>query len=290
VPEIILMLGWNELAGNMISELDDQVAQGTELIIIAEVPEEVREKAIGQMQVRYKKKIENMVISQKLGRIGSRHDLDDLAIPVDKASRIFFLADSTGESGEHVDACTITAILQIRDMLLESGVSKDIAMIPEIKDPLSRTMCAHLNITDFIDTSGLPSKVLAMVAYQPRIQLVLNEIISQTVRASFSIQSLGMYMGGDARAARFSFQQVAGLVAASGDVAIGWSKPVGQTSRAQALEDSEESIEFHNTMAKICKDAHGKNSMIEYELNPVDKTRERDWSWEDDKIVVLARA
>lgn len=290
VPETILMSGWNELAGNMILELDDQVASGTELIIIAEVSKEEREKVIDQMQVRWKKRIENLNISHTLGRIVSRFDLDDLGIALDKTSRIFFLADANGESSEHVDACTVAAILQVREMLLESGVSKDITIIPEIKDPLSATMCTHLGITDFIDTSGLPSKVLAMVASQPRIQLVLNEIISQTMRASFSVQSLGMYVAEENRPARFNFRQVASLVGACGDVAIGWSKPFCQTSRAQTLADFGESVEFHNTMAKNCKEAHGKNSMIEYELNPDEKSIEREWSWAEDKIVVLTRA
>jgi len=228
-----------------------------------------------------------MKISQLVGKVGSRHDLEDLGIPVDKASRIFLLASNTGESSEHVDACTVTSILQIRDMLVESGVSRDIAIIPEIKDPLSRTMCAHLSIADLIDTSALPSKILAMVACQPRIQLVLNEIISQTGTASFSVCSLAEYYGEESRPIRLSFQQMASIVGTSGDVAIGWSKPFSETSRSQVLADIGESVDFHNKMSKICKQAHGKNSMLEYELNPGDKTLERDWVWEEDKIVIL---
>jgi len=296
-PETILMWGWNEFAANLILELDRQVPPETELMVISEnVSTEERVTDVERVQFRWKRQTTNLKISHHVGRLASRFDMEKL--PVEKASRIFLLSDSKQVkkdkwvhegSNEQLDACTITAILQIRDMLLEKGVSKDIAIIPEIKDSLSRAMCEQLSIVDFVETTGLPSKVLAMVAYQPRIQIVLNEMISHDGTANFSVHSLDMYVDEESRPTHFSFCQISDLVAASGHIAIGWSKHFSQTSKARYLSESDHSssVEFHRTMSRICLEAHGKHSMIEYELNPANKTEEREWSWEDDKIVVL---
>lgn len=298
-PETIFIWGWNEFAGNLILELDRQVPHETELIVISEhVSIEEREADVARVQTRWKCQTKNLKITNHVGRLASRLDMENLPVPVDKASRIFLLGDSKQVkkdkwvhegSNEQVDACTITAILQIRDMLLEKGVSKDIAIIPEIKDSLSRAMCEQLSIVDFVETTGLPSKVLSMVAYQPRIQMVLKEMISHDGKANFSMHSLDMYVNEESRPTHFSFCQISELVAASGHIAIGWSKHFSQTSRARYLSISHHSsgVEFHRTMSRICEEAHGKQSMIEYELNPLNKTEEREWSWEDDKIVVL---
>jgi hypothetical protein len=298
-PETILIWGWNEFAGNMILELDSQVAPETELMVISESSsKEERVVDLERILFRWKRQINNLKISHYSGRLGSRYDIENLSVPLEKASRIFLLSDSKQvkrdkwvheASNEQVDASTITAILQIRDMLLEKGVSKNIAIIPEMKDSLSRTMCEQLSIVDFVETTGLPSKVLAMVAHQPRIQIVLNEIISHDGKANFSVRSLDSYVEKERRPTHLSFGQISDLVAASGHIVIGWSKQFSQTSKARHLSeaDNSTSMEFHKTMSRICLEAHGKHSMTEYELNPVDKTQEREWSWEDDKIVVL---
>lgn len=284
--ENILILGWNELIVDMLLQLDQQVGQGTKLFIVADKSVEERQAEIALFQNRWQHTMQNLEFVHHVARIASRFQFEELQLPFNEISRIFLLSPSQVDRDGRNDAVVLTAILQMRDILLEQGVSKEIAIIPQITDPLSRTMCEHLSVTDFIDTSGLLSKVLAMISNQPRIQLVLNEIISFTGQTKFSMRKLGNYAKED-EANELSFRQVADLVGACGDVAIGWSVPFSQTSKAEILAQLGERVEFHQTMSKICERAHGKECMLEYELNPADKNTARQWNWEQDRIVVL---
>merc|ERR1719380_342492 len=111
--------------------------------------------------------------------------------------------------------------MQIRDMLKERPKQPDshggppprISLIPEIK------------AADFIDTSGLPSQVMAMIAFQPRIAPVLDQILSAG-GVTFATRTLQDYIQpGTEPPPSISFFQVQDLAGYSGDVVVGWSAP-----------------------------------------------------------------
>merc|ERR1719271_2177284 len=85
-------------------------------------------------------------------------------------------------------------VLQIHDILKERKADHTtIPIIPEIRDSLTVKNCTTVEITDFINLAGLSAQLLAMVAYQPRMMDMLDEIFSDTDRVSFAMRKLEAY-------------------------------------------------------------------------------------------------
>merc|ERR1719160_1784804 len=122
-----------------------------------------------------------------------------------------------------------------------------------------------------------------MIACQPRIMGVFEEIISSHGHARFAIRDLSTYMvRGMPLPQSLSFVQLMSLVRQSGDLAVGWSKP----EEVEEDEQNKEAIIFHEKMAEVLKAAHPDSLCVGWEMNPPDKTEPRAWS-ETDRVVVL---
>jgi hypothetical protein len=285
-PEIILIVGWNDKAGYMLLELDSVVPFGTDVVIVSPKPEDERQEELDMAQKRFARRFKNIKTPRQVtGVLGSRFMLEDLAIVRD-ASRIFILADDyQNPSSTEADTCSLAVLLQLRDMVMggspaqESGKSR-IALVPEIMDTETELHCQMIHASDFIDTSGLPSKVLAMIAYNPRIASVLNEILSEDGSTHFAIRELQDYIQpGTETPSSISFFQVQDLANHLGDVVVGWSMPHGGLGT--------ELDEFGHEM----KRQSSVSGHREYwEINPEDKYSERAWNGNHDRIVVLSAA
>jgi len=280
--ERILMFGWNDKCGYIILELDNIVSEGTEIIIVSSKPPEERDDELAVAQKRFDRNLKNLNPVQISGKLGSRFMLEELPDDaVREASRIFILADNEVGEARDADTCTIGVLMQIRDMLSEEkpgqeGGSK-VAIIPEIQDPESEMHLMMAQASDYIDTSGLPSQVLAMIGYNPRIADILDEILSEKGRVNFHIRKLQDYIQpGTEPPKSITFFQVQDLANHQGDVVVGWSLP--------REVDAEPRGEFHRTMA-----GHSQitGHVVSWEINPEDKLTEREWNGSVDKLVVL---
>lgn len=284
--EHIFILGWNEIIGVMLLELDNMVGPGTEVMILAPKPAHVRPAFIEKVQHRWDTTLRNITKFHHIeGTLGSRFQLDELPTPIEDASRIFILADEDAPDNKYADACTVATILQIRDILLKKGRGNDIPIIPEIRDTLTENICVSVKASDFIDSSGLPAQVLAMMAYQPRIADVLEEIISENGSVSFAIRKLDKYCL--PVPSELSFFQARDIVAQSGDALVGWSLPLAQRHDEELLHGQGEQGCFHRKMHEILHKVHPDSTSLEWQINPEDKSHVREWSIEDDRLVVL---
>lgn len=286
LPEHIIILGWNEIVGVMLLELDLMVAAGTEVVILAPKSAETRDSFIQKVQHRWDTKIKHISKFVHVeGTLGSRFQLDELPVPIEEASRIFILADEDAPSAQFADACTVATIMQIRDILLHKGRGRDIPIIPEIKDSLTENICVAVKASDFIDSSGLPAQVLAMMSYQPRIADVLDEIISENGSVSFAIRKLDKYCL--PVPSKLNFFQARDIVAQAGDALVGWSVPTALRHDEELLHADGARGCFHRRMDEILHKVHPNSTSLEWQINPMNKNEVREWSSEDDRLVVL---
>lgn len=285
--ETVFILGWNEMIGLLTLEIDALVGKGSTLVIMATKDVEERENFFHKVQHRWQQKLQNITeIKHVEGQLGSRFQLEEMDPPIDTAARIFVLADEEADSMTHADACTVVTILQIRDIVVKKGKG-NIPVIPEIRDHLTERMCGAVKASDFIDSSGLPSQVIAMVTFEPRIANILFEIISEEGVVHFAIKSIKEYLSkGEEAPTSLSFLQATGIVMRSGDICVGWSLPFEESTESQFQDDASQRGEFHRSMNNVCKVANPGSTLLEWAMNPADKNTPRDWL-DGDRIVVL---
>lgn len=274
-PETIMIFGWNKLLGQILLELESLCAKDSTVVILSAEDPDMRRSYIEKVQERDGARLVNLkTIIHVEGQLGSRFQLDELPISVTNASRIFILA-ADDETDQHPDACTLTMVLQIQDILRKNGQApRSIPIIPEIRDStLDNKQKSALQITDFINLTGLPSQVLAMVAYQPRILHVLEEIISEEATVHFAVRHLQDYIApGAAIPESISFLEARDMGHSFGDMVIGWSQHW----------DKKPIHGFEHHAGEV------DPKIVEWTINPEDKISARPFSHLD-KLVVMTK-
>jgi len=147
--------------------------------------------------------------------------------------------------------------------------------VPKIRDHHTEQVVNELNITDYVDSSGIPAQVLAVVANAPELLPVLEELISEDGSVELVICSLAGYLpAGIAPPTTICFWEVMQYAAAKGDVVLGWTFPVQKPSR----------MAFDERMTKLF--AHPTS--VDWVMNPVDKAEVRAWDVEVDRLAVIS--
>lgn len=287
-PETIIIIGWNDIMYLLLRELNGCVSPGTSVHVLAPKSKDEREEYLELERRRNQDQWSRITsISHIEGPLGSRLALDDLQV-ITEASRIFILSDESAESVSHADTCTIASILQIRDIFLSKNQVANVPIIPEIMNDKLSDQCAAIRSFDFMHASGLPAQILAMIAYNPRIALALEQFLSDRGNVHFQIADLKTYCEeGHARPESLSFHEASALVrSSSDDVLLGWSKPQDETEVALNQAAGGNKGDFHQMMADWCKTVHPDMQALEWELNPADKSSSRPWT-KGDKLLVL---
>merc|ERR1719424_617147 len=183
----------------------------------------------------------------------------------------------------------MATLLQIRDIYISKGVHVAIPVIPEIMSQKTASQCQAIQSLDFMNASGLPSQILAMIAFEPRIAHGLEEFLSETGHVNFKIQELSNYcLQGEQIPDSINFLQAGALVhASSSDVMLGWSLQEADTELASNEAAGGNKGEFHGMMADWCHSVHPDMKTYEWELNPEHKCLERPWT-KVDRVVVLS--
>merc|ERR1719277_479730 len=78
-----------------------------------------------------------------------------------------------------------------------------------------------MGIPDFIDSTKLSARLLAMVSMSPRVSLIFNELVAEK-GAGFSIKKISAYPGMSAVDGVVSFSQVMSAAVEFGEIAIAW--------------------------------------------------------------------
>ncbi len=161
-PERTLVLGINTGLVSMLRELDEYVAPGSTVHIVAQ------RKAIEIPE------FENLTTTWQRADATKRAVLDAL----DPASfdHIIVLADTTEHDQQRADSRTLVTLLQLRDIADRGG--HDLNIVSEMLDDGNRELAEVTEADDFIVSDKLVSLVLAQIAENRELTAVFDTLFS----------------------------------------------------------------------------------------------------------------
>lgn len=241
--QTVIFLGWNEWTGMMVLDLDAMVPPGSKVIIFAPQEAQPRDEKIQRVQRNYNHKLENLEVINVQGNLGSHWQLEDMMTkpleegrppPLAGASRIFVLVGQE-VAAEEADAFSLTTILHIHDILRRWNLQEVVRIVPQSVDRRSNAVFKGAGIRDYVSTSELMARVLAMWAVDVRVGRVLDSLLSHE-DPHVDVIPLEEYCdeeaGGQADLPQtITFFRASEMVAEHGEVLIGWTELHGVEGR-----------------------------------------------------------
>ena len=168
-PERTLILGWNRRATTIIRELDGYVADGSEVAVVADLPEveaalDVLRPSLVHQAVRFVR-----------ADTTSRRVLEGLDVA--SFDHIVVLCYSDALETQRADSRTIITLLHLRDMEDRSG--HDFSIVSEMLDLRNRALAEVTHADDFIVSARLVSLLMAQVAENAQLNAVFADLFDQ---------------------------------------------------------------------------------------------------------------
>lgn len=161
--EKTLILGWNKRGIRIIEELDNYVASGSEVLIVAdgvEIDDEVAE---------LKRSLKKQKITYQKG------DINDKATLVKLKTEIFdhiILLSYTDIDVQESDAKTLICLLHLRN--LSEAAKKDFSIVSEMLDIRNRDLGVVAKADDFIVSDNLVSLMLSQLSENKDLKKVYD--------------------------------------------------------------------------------------------------------------------
>jgi voltage-gated potassium channel Kch len=165
-PERTLILGWNWRAPTIISELDNYVAPGSSLMVVAQDSDS--EKQIDNLRLELK----NQMITSRSGDITDRRLLESLA--PETYQHVVVLSDIGTLDKQQADAQTLITLLHLRDMA--NLRHTNFSIVSEMLDLRNRTLAEVTQADDFIVSDKLVSLILSQVSENKKLNAVFTDI------------------------------------------------------------------------------------------------------------------
>jgi voltage-gated potassium channel Kch len=165
VPEHTLILGWNDRAPKIVSELDHYVQPGSGVTVVT--PEGV-EPPSGL------RALENQKLSSGVGDITDRRILDDLGVA--DYDHVIVLGDTDGSDPNAVDAKTLVTLLHLREISEQGGGR--FSIVSEMLDVRNRELAEVTGADDFIVSDHLASLMMCQVSENRDLSTVFEDLIS----------------------------------------------------------------------------------------------------------------
>jgi voltage-gated potassium channel Kch len=164
--EHTLILGWNWRAPIIINELDNYVASGSQVDILADY-------ADGEAEiVRRCTQLKNQTVAYQIGDSTDRRTLE--ALEPANYQHIIVLSYSHLPDAQEADARTLITLLHLRDMAERDHF--DFAIVSEMLDLRNRALAEVTHADDFIVSDKLISLMLAQIAENKRLNAVFADI------------------------------------------------------------------------------------------------------------------
>jgi voltage-gated potassium channel Kch len=165
-PERTLILGWNRRGCAIINELDNYVAQGSEIIVIAETDGPQTEIT------RFCSNARNQRITFREGDTTDRATLDSLEVTA--FSHVIVLAYSEVLAPQQADAKTLITLLHLRN--IEETTEKPISIVSEMLDVRNRELAEVTQADDFIVSDKLISLLMSQVSENKALHALFADL------------------------------------------------------------------------------------------------------------------
>ncbi len=161
-PERTLVLGYNAGLTRILDELDDYVAAGSSVTVVADVDRPDFPS------------LTNLAVEFRSGDATNRAMLDSLDVSV--FDHIIVLAYKDGMDAQRSDGKTLITLLQLRDMAEQAGIELNI--VSEMLDDRNRELAEVTDADDFIVSDQLISRVLSQVSENKTLIKVFDSLFT----------------------------------------------------------------------------------------------------------------
>ena len=200
-PERTLVLGYNSGLTRMLEELNEYVAAGSKVTVLADVDKPDFPK------------FDNLTIEFRRGDSTNRAILDSLK--VESFNHIIVLAYK-GLDIQRADGKTLITLLQLRDIEDRAGV--DLNIVSEMLDDRNRELAEVTNADDFIVSDKLISLMLSQVSENKKLTQVFDDLFS-SVGSEVYLQPVEQYV---APGTAVNFYTVLEAARRRGETALGY--------------------------------------------------------------------
>lgn len=222
VPERTLIMGWNWRGGAVINELDNYVAAGSQVTVVADTPSTAEDLA------RYCTALAHQQVTFQEGDTTDRRTLDKLAI--DTYDHVILLCYDSLDPQE-ADARTLITLLHLRDTA--ERMKHPFSIVSEMLDIRNRNLAEVTRADDFIVSDKLISLMLAQVSENKALNAVLADIFDPE-GSEIYLKPMGHYV---ASGRPVNFYTVVESARRRGEIAIGYRLHAlaGDTARAYGV-------------------------------------------------------
>jgi voltage-gated potassium channel Kch len=165
-PERILILGWNDHAAAIINELDNYVAPGSRVSVVADTQDGAEQIERDCADCR------NIEIQYNRGDTTDRRTLD--ALKPDQFQHIVVLCYSDTLDPQRADARTLITLLHLRD--IEKRLGEHFSIVSEMLDDRNRELAEVTEADDFIVSDKLISLLLAQISENKHLKAVFADL------------------------------------------------------------------------------------------------------------------
>ncbi len=218
-PERTLLLGWNQRGAAIVAELDNYVAPGSELILVANA-DGVETSISEEVSLR------NQRLTVRKADTADRRVLDTLNVA--SFDQIIILCYSDDMEIQAADARTLITLLHLRD-IAEKG-DHDFRIVTEMLDVRNRELAEVTQADDFIVSNKLTSLMLAQISENKELSGVFADLFDPE-GSEIYLKPAGDYVE-PGRAV--NFYTVAEAARRRGEVAIGYRHAAHSKEAAKA--------------------------------------------------------
>ena len=206
--ESILLIGWNERAQTIITELDNYVLEGSEVRVVSKFDD--AESVVEELKTQLK----NTEVSFSKQNTTDVSVLKDLEC--ERYDYIILLCYQTHYSMQEADAQTLITLLHLRN--ISEAISKKFKIVSEMLDIRNRQLADVTSADDFIVSDKLLSLLMTQVAENKYLMRVFEDLFDAD-GSEIYIKPVRLYVD---ISQQVNFYTVLESAARKGEVAIGY--------------------------------------------------------------------
>ncbi len=210
-PESLLIMGWNWRGPIIIRELDNYVAPGSSVMVVADVAPQEKQVIVKKL-AGYNN---NQTIRFMAADTTDRSVLDKLAMH--DYDHIIILCYSDNLNIQQADARTMKTLLHIRDISEKSGRSLNV--ISEMMDIKNRDLAQVAKVNDFIVSDKLISLLMSQISENKLLNAVFNDLFDPEGSEIYQKPASDYIVPGS----EVNFYTVLEAAARRGETAIGYT-------------------------------------------------------------------